>query len=1513
MKYILKILGGLFAILLLLLIFFAGFSQTDYFKNGLRSILIGELGKQFNGTIHIGRLDGNFLNNFQLDSVSIFYGNVPVFAVGTVHINYDPISFFQSTIIIDSLNIERPRVTFLRLTDGSWNLGNLLKPSADTSKGRFEKTIALNYFSLRDGIVSLHDSTQLHSDDTTQYNFQRVDYHNFDVTNLDIFLKATIKEDDIHAVITAIRFASSSPKFILENFRGDFHINDQGIKAKDVLIKTTGSQINFTTSLKGQNIFEGLDLPEMEHDTTRLTFSANIVDFAELKQFLPELYFLEGNASLDLDVGGEFGNLKIRRLNLDTYSTSFKIAGELRNLHQPEKLYISAFIGDSKLNPADANKLMPSFHIPPFEHIGQTSLYAQFIGYPSDFRPTVQIKGKLGTFETKGSIEIHDGVPQYQLSLSTIGLDLATITGNTELSSYITASGELIGEGTTTEYLNSELKLDIDTAQIKNFIIDHSKVGVIATGTNFETVSFLNINGATANVNASLDLKTETNPEFAVQLALSSFDVNRFFPETEFATRLNVTTNAKGTGNNLENLHVVADIFLTPSLIKDYRTGEEEIHIELQQKNVENKLLKVESSVADVDMKGRFNLNMLAEELPSKISRLVSRISNHTNPDISENNSEPDSALSTSTDDSLDCTYSINLKNLKPLSSIIHGKPFDAQANFIGRILGNSEQISLSTEGNIDECYLGNLNDGFFIQQTGLNLTLSDLSNNQTLDNLALKILLDGKSCVINSTNVENVNLGFDYHDALGRLKCSGTIDSSTTLRLLGNVSMQPQTYVFDFDSVSLTLNDVYWKNNNDVQVRLNSDGVRVLHALMKHDNESVSLKGLLNNEGDFDMNASIRSLDLRTLNQLLSKPNNTQPSNLSGIINSDFHISGTSSEPVIELQAFADNVIFKKTTIGDVRATFNYKNQSAMIHAEVTTAETDSLPSLLVNGTLPINLSFNKVEKRFPDVEQNIEVQSNGFSVAILEQVVPQMKNLTGTFRGEVLMRGTPPRPMYSGNLFIDDARFIFSPNNIVYSISGNIQPKAEQLVFHNMKIINLTDRTFEGNAIANGYLTLREFKLTDFDVTTNGTVLVMSDSTRKVVPMMYGVLLAETDSSGVRFNGNMERPFLSGNLFVRDANLVFPPRKNSLSDESALTLDYIFIDDTSKEILQTEQSSLMKEFIFASDTAKRNAMFRTDESRLGFLDLLRYDLHVETRGPTRARLIFTPATNEELYTELQGSVKAVNDKGTANIYGEISMTPRSYYNFLKKFDATGTLRFIGQWDNPELNVVATYEGLREKPLTSAEADAGKQPEQQKVVVQIDIKGTRYEPRPELSVKVQEEGETEFRNWATQTKGGDVQSDAISFIVSGKFRDELTSSERADVANNLGNTAGSTVISGVTSTFLSGLVSDFLRREFPFIRSAEVTYSGESFQEKADLRISGELFKGYWRFGGRIFNDIGNANVNYQISLGEVFSVGSIRNLFIELERKVESPEFTTQSTNPVTNAARVYYRISF
>jgi hypothetical protein len=294
--------------------------------------------------------------------------------------------------------------------------------------------------------------------------------------------------------------------------------------------------------------------------------------------------------------------------------------------------------------------------------------------------------------------------------------------------------------------------------------------------------------------------------------------------------------------------------------------------------------------------------------------------------------------------------------------------------------------------------------------------------------------------------------------------------------------------------------------------------------------------------------------------------------------------------------------------------------------------------------------------------------------------------------------------------------------------------------------------------------------------------------------------------------------------------------------------------------------------------------------------------DVSIETQGPTQLRMIIAYSTGEELFSELHGKLFLTKDEFGTRFTGDVDVGKRSYYYFYKRFDATGKLKFDGPLDNPEMDITATYEGFRTPTRLDSLQGTVSTTKEQHVVVTLKITGTRISPRLAMDMTVDD------KEWP-----GDVQSDAISFILSGKFRDDLTSSERSQMAASLGASVTSTVITGVTSSIFSGVLTDFLRSEFgTFIRQAEVTYSGGSVSESADLRLTGEVGETVIRVGGRVFNDIGNANVNIQMPVGRIIGSPALEDLIIELERKVEGSNYATDQKN-LTNGARIYYRISF
>ena len=221
-------------------------------------------------------------------------------------------------------------------------------------------------------------------------------------------------------------------------------------------------------------------------------------------------------------------------------------------------------------------------------------------------------------------------------------------------------------------------------------------------------------------------------------------------------------------------------------------------------------------------------------------------------------------------------------------------------------------------------------------------------------------------------------------------------------------------------------------------------------------------------------------------------------------------------------------------------------------------------------------------------------------------------------------------------------------------------------------------------------------------------------------------------------------------------------------------------------------------------------------------------------------------------------------------------------------------------------LNIVATYEGYRQGRVSESDA-AASSGKDLKTVVTLNIGGTRYEPQLKMSMKVQLTPGGDLTDWSSTAGGGDVQSDAISFILTGKFREDLTSGERAGIAADVGASTTTSVVSGFTSNLLSGILDNYVRKEFPFIRSVDVSY--QDGQPIVNIGASPGL--GYLRVGKR-FNNINNTNVSYQVSMGDIFNSTTIRNLFLEIQRRVEN-DLTGANREDITNEARLYYRFSF
>ncbi|MDI6765872.1 MAG: hypothetical protein QME52_03515 [Bacteroidota bacterium] len=1505
---------GVIAVLLLVLIVF---TQTQFFRDRLRVILVSSIQTKINGSLKIGTIDGNFLNGFTVDSLAIYDGENVFLTTRKITCRYEPLPLLRNKLIMNHLIIEQPTLHFSRSVEGDWNINKLFKPDEDTSHIKFNWALFLKNIELKNATVTLYDSASLLSPSHWTMPASYFEYHNFSINDLNIKISAIIKDSSYSVNINHLSCYSPQSQFELSYLKGNFELTDREISAKNLIIQTGRSYIECDARMKIHpsriNIFNDIRLEDMKHDSTSLKLRALNIDLSELKSFLPQVAFLDGSASIDLTTVGEFGNLRINNLNVKTLESTLNISGYIKNLHDPQKLYLDIVIGNSKITPTNISQVLPLFSIPKFSEVEPFDLFTTYVGEPLDFKTQISLKGATSSISIEGEMNLKKHPVAYSASFLTTNLNLGKYLNNEKLDGSISSSGTIAGKGFSINEVDLKLDLKIDSAEIFNNYITNSKLTVIATPFNLETSMRLASQKTEAQIGIHGDFSNRSNPQFAGDFELTSLDIAELIYNQEYRSDINLQGKFSGSGNNLDDVSAHFRIALLPSTFQDHVLNPETIVLNLDQSNSDEKHFEVKSQILDADITGSFNLQNSTDVLADHLTNLYESIIRHASPEsISTFSSVKKSKDVTPNKEmpKIDLRYQLHIKDLDPISSLLRKTPFNALAEVQGFVHGDAETISFSCEGNINEFYYGTAKGGVLLKNGTINFSIDSLYQNETLERLGSSLNITADSGFINLLRLDDINFSMDYAHLRGRLSGGCLFNSNIHMNVVGNISIQPQTYVIDLDSFFIAMGDYIWQNDQDVQFRLNNEELRIMRAVMKRNKEYFSISGALSQTKEFNITASLREFDIAGLGYWINEINLTHPKErLSGITNTDIHLTGSVSAPIITTKTSIRDAYFRETKIGNLNGLFDYQNQTASINIEVRVNPDDTTSILSLKGKLPIDLSFTSVDDRFPAETQHLKLESDRFDISVLDPILQDFDKLSGSLSCHLNIYGTPRNPQYDGLINIEGAQFLFMPNNITYTFSGGLEAHDNHFNIKSLRIKNVKEKGLEGETSVTGLFTIKNFKFDSFDLTAHGQFLVMTEATKRTSPSMYGILLTETDATGLNLKGTLLHPYLSGQLFVREANLTFPPSKTTALANLNLTLNHQVIDDTSKSIVRGQKVSR-----YYADDDSVSKIRERQQVESSIIDRFRYNLLVETRGPTALTMIFTPSTGEELYAELDGKLSVINEQGTPNIYGDIEVSPRSYYNFFKRFDAKGKLKFVGPWNNPELDIQATYEGFKQEiaqtitetsPIDQTSPIEKQSQQEKKVIVNLNITGTRTDPLLNMSMKVELKQGDELTDWSTQAKGGDVQSDAISFIITGKFREELTSREQQEFTD-----IGSATGTSVASNLLSSIFSDVLKREFPYIRRAEVTYRGGTIQEGTSINVTATAFKGYLRFGGKIFQDIGNTNVSYQLSLGDFFNAPSIRNLFFEIERKVESEN---PEDKKLTNEARLMYRFSF
>lgn len=1478
----------------------AAFSQTGMFRAGLRSSLYKIANQNLNGSIYIGEINGNIFTGFSIDTLFIFIDNAPFLQAGKVSAKYDPLPLLRGNLSIVSLKIENPVINIFRNKNGEWNINRLLHPQEiPEDSSRFQSKIAVKQFVLSNAVLSFVDSTENYAEKYFDGNGNRtLNYSNVYLEHFTMELSGFYREDRQEVAIKELSFSSPRENFTLTKLAASLSLDSSGVTVKQLLMVTPVSTIDVSAEMKNFSLFHLPSLEQMQHLPLNVQVRPSVVNFRDLQFFLPVLYFLHGSVSLTAQMDGEFGALQIKNIDGEFGTSSIHLAGMISNLHKPHELYLDITSTGSDIEPSEVSVLLPFFSIPKFTDLGRSQINFHYAGMPLNFSTKGTLQSPSGNFSYDVALDITNPSLRYTANVSGEHVKLHNILSQPSLASNLNVRMTAEGEGVSVDELNAAAHLEIDSSEFNGIPITNSKITLTAKEKIIAGKIQLSSPEGKIHADTKFDCTQEKENRYHILARCENLNAAPLIADPYFASTLNFTVDWNGTSFTTLEQEFSSHILFHPSVFAGRAFDSADVSLSYSAENLKQHELIVKSPVTDISVSGTFSISDLLAGITTQLNNAKQLYYSQRRATDSSFVFGEDSlsagSPSAGTLRNVHANYSIELKNLFPLSVLLNQSPFDMKGTITGTIIDDSTTVSFLSKGKISSAFYA---DSLLpVGMTATNMLLrfsNDPHHLNSFDHLQANLLLDGTEVIAGKTSFHLPHIQFDIAQRIGSLSMYSDIDSNLSIGIEGTIAVMTDRDSINFSKINLRYQGYDLLLEKPAVVQISSKGIETDSILFSHRDELVMISGLYSFSDEIAGTVRFSHFDPSDVYFFLP-PGELKENMLSfsGEYEGSVELSGSSTAPLIQASLKGTKLRYKEKALGNLSGIFSYAEKKLTLHTSLMQNDSSAADLLRISGVLPIDLRFTDTEEKITLPGMDINFFTQQFPIEIFDAFIPELADFKGTLSTSLHITGTLRDPFFDGRAELREGSFLLEKTGITYTAEGTIQLQENAITFPDFHLQNISSDFSTGNLKLGGSILMKGFVPNEFHVTASGEVLVLKESSRLANAGFFGNVIAATDNAGILFEGTFEQSKMSGTIFIRQANMTFPPTQQASTFSVGKFSSVVLVDDTSKQKIDT--AAILPQILALQQTLQN----KEKGNGKTFLDGLTYEFVIQTQGSVRINMIFNANAGayEELYAELNGKLILTKDAKNVQLKGSINVGSESNYTFYKKFNASGSLVFVGVADNPQLNIIAKYQGQHCK-----KAELGSDcSEYENVVVTLTISGTRTQPKVKIGLATLDQDGKEI------PRTGDIDNDAISFLltsspgIAGKFRDELTSQDRDKITQQITQSIGGTYL----GSMLSGYVMDFIQKnKIPFVKQFEVRQVGLD----PDVRIGAEFLDAYVNIGGKVFTDMNNANISVQIPLGDARR----RNFMLEVEKKTDNPEFTTQTRT--TLGARIFYRFTF
>ncbi len=1481
-------------IVLIIVLIFLGFSQTSTFREYLRTTVCNIVNKELNGHLSIGRIDGTIFSSLVLRNTIVNMGPDTLLNAGIVEVKVSPFQIFLKRIYIRKVAISDTKVSLIADSSGTLNISRLFPPTPkNTTHSKFPFKIVAPDIGLTNVEFSLRDYN-IPKDNSS---YENINMHDFKIKNLNLSASAVadIGENSYALDINNFSFNPNLEDFKLEKLSGKFYIDTNEVKINNLRILTGGSDIALTAKISDFNLFDSTAFTNLNKAKISTDLSAKKFNFDDLSSFVPAASMLEGTASFNLVANGTLKDLTYNRLELNYLDTHLESKGKITDIMNAGKMHITANFYDSRIKESDAAKLFPSIKIPVIKNLDVVNFDTLvYEGNPLNFKMKAFLRSGGGSANINGSLDFRQRDMIYDLNLTTLNLNLSPLTG---LSAIFNSRISIKGSGTSTERMKASIKFNGDGSYFEGNPLDSLKFIANADSQKINFHFLLKSNFANADVISNFNFSNKDKPSYKIRGSFGRLNLAEFTHDSTAKSNLNFSLDGSGSNFDPDKLNLYLTLELGKSEIHGVNIDSARAIADIRSDDNGERVINLISDLADITITGNFStthtINLLSKEAGYISGAVKDKINQILYPDslfnrqvtnglAVINKTKTKAKIIKTIYPATNLKYYIEFKNFDLLSLLLGSGKISLNGDMNGVIKDTSGNVFISSNTNMDYFrYLGK-NNIFLLSNLNLNLNVSNNIDSVYLKDITANLTASSDR-IYAGKDFKNLSLNLNLKKDVANIDFYGRMEDNLTSNLSGRFDLTDNSVQLDLDTMKILYNNFLLSNKGNVSINYSKDNIIINNFDLARNGGEINLRGTLSRYGSQDLKISmsgIRAYDLST--NLFNMGNETA---LDGNIHLNAEITGDFADPLAKVNFGVDSIKFKNKNVGLILGNINYADKNLNVDVRFL----DSLinrnnPKLLVSGEIPIDIAFTGVQERFiKDKQINLSLTANDFDLSPVGNAFPKIENLTGDVAASLHLSGTPEDLIPSGLLSIKNSSFILMPNNIEYSAGIKLSINNNTVTIDSLMLANIHGTKNGGAITGTGSVGLKNFSITSVLVNLTGSLKVLSEESKAVSPSVYGDLVIQTDGN-IEYTMSNETSYLKAPIIVKEANLTFPPTQSAYQSSSNNFI-YRFVSNGPSKISTEEDFERL-----IRQSSEENSNRSVSVPALN--SLFNYRISVQVQNEAKLKFVLSRELNQNLTANLSGNIKYENIDGKTNVQGELTLLDGSTLEFLKTFEAAGTIRFENDLSNPFLNITATYRNYYTPP------DAAGQEEPVEVKIKLsgllkDLSTSFLQDKNNISVYVGSDNINNNKSDPTKTI-----NDAVMFILTGKFSTDMTQQQQSQAINQSGSFASNTATSLAGS--LLGMVAQKISGGY--VSNVELRNVGSTTK----FNLIGKVNKFRYTIGGstEVFQDLSQVNMQIEYPL--------LQNLLLRYERK-EAINQTSTITNEMINEIGLKYRFEF